>query len=178
MRFRLVQSWNSGGLFKLHAHDTVVSVQRHFENGERIAWTWWDGTECAVLRPQWPDSRLHVVLGNGIACCGQLSNFELRQRLTHDRVPLSHWEFNGQTIVWEGGLLCCKLFPRTHVLRQRDGMRLAFFVPRSEGHRLRSAFAYEGVLRDGLPEGLVLIVFAIILAGIHASLWFATGDGD
>jgi hypothetical protein len=172
MRFRLVAAW--GGLSQLYVGETRVpvrcpSLRRQHEDAERIAWTWLDGTEYALLRPRWPDGQLRVVSGERIVCCGRL--FQglggLAQVFRQGRVTLSEWEFDGHTIVWNGGALCWKLFPYTFTLRQPDGIRLAF-ISVERGRSLIRRAAYSGVVRDGLPDRLVPVVFAIILAGFHA----------
>jgi hypothetical protein len=146
-------------MFKFVAGEMSVPLRRRFENDECLAWTWRDGIEYAVTRPQWPHGWMHIVSGENIICCGRLSGPRLK-----DRVTMSQWVFDGQTIVWEGGALCCKMIPRTHMLRREDGVRLAFLVPRNKG--FWAGFTYEGVLRDGLPDAHVPIVLAIIFAGI------------
>ncbi len=174
MRFRLVsgRGWNSR-FFQLYVGETLVpvrcpSLQEQLDKGERLAWTWLDGTDYALLRPRWPDGQIRVVSGDRIVCCGQLLQDlgRLPQVFRQGRVILSEWEFDGQTVVCVGGALCWKTFPTTFTVRQPGGCRLAYFSI-EPGRSFRRA-AYHGVVRDGLPEGLVPIVFAIILAGIHA----------
>jgi hypothetical protein len=175
MRFRLVCPSNSN-LFGLHVGDKVAAVRREFVNGEqRIAWRWWDGTEYALIPPQWPHGWMRIVSGEMILCCGQYLGWRWQTPL-HDRATVSQWEFDGQTIVYEAGDLCCRMAPRAFTLwKQNDGNRLAFF--RIEpGRPFRLGAAYRGVVRDGLPNELARVVFGIILSRVHVSLFMPTGD--
>jgi len=178
MRFRLVSAspWSSR-LLNLHVRDVVVSVGRQYEGGERITWTWWDGTEYAVLRPEWPDSLLRIISMGEVVCSGRLFLDSLIPRmLSNRRVTFSKWDFCGQTVTWELGHRGWKVCANTNTLRIQDGIRLAFFTPETD-KIIRLGHAYHGVIRDGLPDGLVATVFAIILAGLHVHLWMSkAGD--
>lgn len=175
MRFRLVCR-SSNRLFQLDVGETLIpvrypSLRRQHENNEQITWTWLDGAEYAMLRPQWPDDNLRVVSGERVVCCGRIlyGLGRLPQVLRHGKVTMSEWELDGQTIVWEGGALCWKLFPYTFTLWQRDEIRLAFFSIESS-RCIRCGVTYNGVVRDGIREDVVPIILGIILAGIHAPL--------
>jgi hypothetical protein len=175
MRFRLVCR-SSNRLFQLYVGGTLIpvrypSLRRQDEENEQIVWTWLDGVEYAMLRPRWPDDHVRVVSGAQMVSCGQFffGLGRLPRVLRQGKVTVSEWECNGQTIVWEGRNLCWKMFPYSFTLRQRDGIRLAFFSV-ERGRSFRPGFAYNGVMRAGLREDAVPVLFGILLAGIHAPL--------
>jgi hypothetical protein len=169
MRFCLVGRVLNGGLLQLHIGESLVAVrrpslQRQLDMNQWLVWTWLDGTEYALLRPE-PDEVLRIVTGDRIVCSGRiLQGLDgLPQALLEGRVTLSKWQVDGQALEWIGGHLCWKTFPRTHTLRQADGIRLAFLrIGRSFSREV-----YKGVVRHGLPQSLLPIVFAIILTGIQ-----------
>jgi len=181
MRFRLVSSW--GRLLQLYVDETLIpvrcpSLRRQHEDDERLAWTWLDGAEYALLRPTRGDGQLRIVSAGEIVCCGQMF-FGLslwQSAVRHGRATVSQWTIADCTIVCDGvNSRCCKLLPTAFTLRQLDGIRLAVYC-RQRGRVFGRA--YNGVVRDNLPKTLVPIVFAIILAGTHApDLFMGSGGG-
>jgi hypothetical protein len=176
MRFQLVCR-SSNRLFQLYVGTTLVpvsypSLRRQHENREVIVWTWLDGVEYAMLRPRWRDSCVSVVSGGKTVCSGRFFfgvGAFLLQAFRDSRVVVSEWEYNGQTIVWQGGSLCWKSVPTTFTLLQPDGVRLAFFCF-ERGRFVRLGVTYNGVMRDNLRDEVVPVLFGILLAGIHAPI--------
>jgi hypothetical protein len=180
MRFRLVRPWNRR-LFQLHVRDAVVevrlpSLERQIKKGEGIAWTWWDGMECTVLRPDWRSKSPRITFGGTVVCEGRFCGSGLWKAFREDKISLSRWQFGQQTFVFEGGSLFWKSCPRTFTLRHAGGARLAFFRVDRPRRWINADVCYTGVVRDGVPEGLLPIVFGIILAWAHTSSYISTGD--
>jgi hypothetical protein len=175
MRFRLVSGW--GPLYQLYVDEVHVpvgipSLRRQDKNKERMVWTWLDGVEYALLRPSPPHGEMTVFCGERVVCCGRahIGMNLWAEAMRQGRATMWEWDFAGQTFVVEGGnLTCCNALPATYAVRPPGGIRLAFYcLQRGQGCKS----VYRGVARDNIPQGLLPIVFAIILVQLHAPSLF------